>query len=211
MSQITTEQALQIPQQLKRQDAQGQAGSQDQLNDHDQRKILPEDAVTLLMQQSAHSFKKVKVESFKGELGQEKSFINETLKNKLAEYGLNPNTRLTLQKDFFGEIELVGSAIPSDLEKMAQDLNNNKLFKSAFDKLSKQEPTLKYVDNVVKISQVYGVENTLFNSLISEQNEFNKLNDIAHRYETLKSSAVTPIENDESYAGNTNFNFVLNA
>lgn len=211
MSQITTEQALQIPQQLKRQGAQSQTGSQDDASEQEQRKILRDDAVTLLMQQSANPIKKVKVESFKGELGQEKSFINETLKNKLAEYRLNPNTRLTIQKDMFGGIELSGSALASDLEKMTQDLNNNKLFKSAFDKLSQQEPTLKYVDNVVKISQVYGVQNNLFNSLISEQNEYNKLNDIAHRYETLKSTTNTGSETENQGSPSSAFNFVLNA
>lgn len=211
MSQISTEQALQIPQQLKRQDAQSQNNSNGNQTDTDQRKILMDDAVTLLMQQAANPIKKVKVESFKGELGQEKTFINETLKNKLAEYKMNPNTRLTIQKDAFGQIELEGSALSSDLEKLTRDLNNNKLFKSSFDKLSQQEPTLKYVDNVVKISQVYGVQNSLFNSLISEQNEFNKLNDIAHRYEALKSSNGTEYEGKDGLLNNSGFNFVLNA
>lgn len=211
MSQISTEQALQIPQQLKHQDAQSQSNSNGNHTDSDQRKILMDDAVTLLMQQAANPIKKVKVESFKGELGQEKTFINETLKNKLAEYKLNPNTRLNIQKDAFGQIELEGAVLPSDLEKLTRDLNNNKLFKSSFDKLSQQEPTLKYVDNVVKISQVYGVQNSLFNSLISEQNEFNKLNDIAHRYEALKSSNGTEYEGKDGHLNNSGFNFVLNA
>lgn len=211
MSQISTEQALQIPQQLKRQDTQNQSGSNGQQTDNDQRKILMDDAVTLLMQQASNPIKKVKVDSFKGELGQEKTFINETLKNKLAEYKLNPNTRLNIQKDVFGQIELEGAALPSDIERLTRDLNNNKLFKSAFDKLSQQEPTLKYVDNVVKISQVYGVQNSLFNSLISEQNEFNKLNDIAHRYEALKNTSGTALEGQEEFLPSSNFNFVLNA
>tara|TARA_R110001599_G_scaffold3534_5_gene19497 strand:+ start:5138 stop:5773 length:636 start_codon:yes stop_codon:yes gene_type:complete len=211
MSQISTEQALQIPQQLKRQDAQSQSNSNGNQTDSDQRKILMDDAVTLIMQQAANPIKKVKVESFKGELGQEKTFINETLKNKLAEYKLNPNTRLNIQKDAFGQIELEGAALPSDLESLSRDLNNNKLFKSSFDKLSQQEPTLKYVDNVVKISKVYGVQNSLFNSLISEQNEFNKLNDIAHRYEALKNSNGTEYEGKDGHLNNSGFNFVLNA
>tara|TARA_R110002072_G_scaffold24747_3_gene83700 strand:- start:42252 stop:42887 length:636 start_codon:yes stop_codon:yes gene_type:complete len=211
MSQLTTEQALQIPQQLKQQEAKQQSNSQDQAPQDKQRKILTDDAVTLLMQQNANPIKKVKVESFKGELGQEKTFINETLKNKLAEYKLNPNTRLAIQKDAFGKIELQGSLLASDLEKLNQDLNNNKLFKSSFDKLSQQEPTLKYVDNVVKISKVYGVQNTLFNSLISDQNEFNKLNDIAHRYEALKNTNPGKADLNTEAISPNNFNFVLNA
>ncbi|MFT6905618.1 MAG: hypothetical protein ACJAS1_002275 [Oleiphilaceae bacterium] len=210
MSQISAEQALQIPQQLKRQDTQNQSGSNGQQTGN-QRKILMDDAVTLLMQQAANPIKKVKLENFKGELGQEKTFINETLKNKLAEYKLNPNTRLNIQKDAFGHIELEGAALPSDLERLTLDLNNNKLFKSAFDKLSQQEPTLKYVDNVVKISKVYGVQNSLFNSLISEQNEFNKLNDIAHRYEALKSTSGTSLDDNQEHLNKSGFNFVINA
>ena len=210
MSQISNEQALQIPQQLKRQETQNQNASGQQ-TDSEQRKILMDDAVTLLMQQASNPIKKVKLENFKGELGQEKTYINETLKNKLAEYKLNPNTRLNIQKDAFGNIELQGSVLASDLERLTQDLNNNKLFKSAFDKLSQQEPTLKYVDNVVKISKVYGVQNSLFNSLISDQNEFNKLNDIAHRYESLKNTTETTAENSEGSFTKSGFNFVINA
>ena len=211
MSQISTEQALQIPQQLKRQDAQSQGSGNGNQTDTEQRKILMDDAVTLLMEQAANPIKKVKVENFKGELGQEKQYINETLKNKLAEYKLNPNTRLNIQKDAFGQIELEGAAPPSDLENLTRDLNNNKLFKSSFDKLSQQEPTLKYVDNVVKISQVYGVQNSLFNSLISEQNEFNKLNDIAHRYEALRNSNEAEFRDKIDHLNNSGFNFVINA
>tara|TARA_R110001592_G_scaffold59200_1_gene179580 strand:+ start:26515 stop:27147 length:633 start_codon:yes stop_codon:yes gene_type:complete len=210
MPQISNEQALQIPQQLKRQETQNQNSSGQQA-DSEQRKILMDDAVTLLMQQASNPIKKVKLENFKGELGQEKTFINETLKNKLAEYKLNPNTRLNIQKDGFGNIELQGSVLASDLERLTQDLNNNKLFKSAFDKLSQQEPTLKYVDNVVKISKVYGVQNSLFNSLISDQNEFNRLNDIAHRYESLKSTTETSVDNSEDSVTKSGFNFVINA
>ena len=211
MSHITTEQALQIPNQLKQQDSTQQNLTQDQPKQDGQRKILMDDAVTLIMQQNANPIKNVKVENFKGELGQEKTFINETLKNKLAEYKLNPNTRLSIEKDGFGNIELKGSLLASDIEKLNQDLNNNKLFKSAFDKLSQQEPTLNYVDNVVKISKVYGVQNALFNSLISDQNEFNKLNDIAHRYEALKNTKPNEIDFNTETSNSRGFNFVLNA
>ena len=85
------------------------------------------------------------------------------------------------------------------------------MFKSAFDKLSQQEPTLKYVDNVVKISKVYGVQNSLFNSLISDKSEFNKLNDIAHRYETLKNSNKVASDHADDGMSKSGFNFVLNA
>jgi hypothetical protein len=211
MSQISTEQALQIPQQLKRQNGSSESGtSNPSATPETQRKILPDDAVTLLMHQNNSLTKKIQIDTYKGELGQEKSYIRETLKNKLAEYKLNPKTQLSIEKDPFGKIRVNGSLALADLEKLGTDLNNNKLFKSAFDKLSKNEPTLNYVDNIVKISKVYGVENSLFNSLISEQSEFNRLNDIAHRYEALKQNNVSPAS-ENAYSEKLNFNFVLNA
>jgi len=212
MSQISTEQALQVPQQLTRHGGFNENGSHKQAgSDDSQRKILTDDAVTLLLRQEFNPAKKIQVDAFKGELGQEKTFIKETLKTKLAEYNLNPRSQLSIQKDAFGSIEINGSLADTDLEKLTTDLNNNKLFKSAFDKLSKQEPTLNYVDNIVKISKVYGVENALFNSLISEQNEFNRLNDIAHRYEALKQNNSASSAGLEEKETGLAFNFVLNA
>ena len=212
MSHISTEQALQVPQQLKRQDGFNEGGTNKHTASEDpQRKVLTDDAVTLLLKQNLNPAKKIQVDSFKGELGQEKTFIKETLKNKLAEYNLNPRSQLSIQKDPFGGIQVNGSLADQDLNKLTTDLNNNKLFKSAFDKLSKQEPTLNYVDNIVKISKVYGVENTLFNSLISEQNEFNRLNDIAHRYEALKQNNSPSSTMFDQQDGHQAFNFVLNA
>ncbi len=212
MSHITTEQALQLSPQLNQRGGSTDKQTSDKgSQDENQRSILRDDAVTLLMRQNLTSVKKIQVESFKGEVGQEKTFIKETLKSKLAEYNLNPHTQLSVSKDMFGRIEIKG-AIPEGLhEKISLDLNNNKMFKAAFDKLSKEEPTLNYVDNVVKLSKVYGVENSLFNSLISEQKEFNRLNDIAHRYEALKQTNPAASDNSGLSESHPHFNFVLNA
>lgn len=212
MSHISTEQALQVPQQLKRHGSFSEGGSnKNSGSDDPQRKILSDDAVTLLMRQNNSSARKIQVDNFKGELGQERTYIRETLKNKLAEYNLNPKAQLSIQKNAFGRIEVNGTIAVSELDKLSTDLNNNKLFKSAFDKLSKQEPTLNYVDNIVKLNKVYGVENTLFNSLISEQSEFNRLNDIAHRYEALKQSNTGGNTFEDALEPKKAFNFQINA
>lgn len=212
MSHISTEQALQVPQQLKRNGGFSEGGSNKNSGADDaQRKILSDDAVTLLMRQNTSSARKIQVDAFKGELGQEKTYIRETLKNKLAEYNLNPKAQLSVQKNAFGRIEVNGTLPVTELEKLSTDLNNNKLFKSAFDKLSKQEPTLNYVDNIVKLSKVYGVENALFNSLISEQSEFNRLNDIAHRYEAMKQTNGSDTSFEDALEPRKAFNFQINA
>ncbi|WP_197469937.1 hypothetical protein, partial [Oleiphilus sp. HI0117] len=95
--------------------------------------------------------------------------------------------------------------------KISTDLNNNKHFKEAFQRLSKQQPTLDYVDNVVKISGAYGVGNNLFNELISEQNEHNKLNDIAHRYEALKTNKITNNSEQAALSKDNSFRLTINA
>jgi hypothetical protein len=214
MAQISAEQALQVPQQLKKQGSDSGANTTGDSNSA--RKLLPDDAVTLLYSSNTLTNKTVKVDSFKGELGQDQAFIKETLKNKLSEYNLNPNTKIGIKKDMFGHLEILGSIRPSDINKLTEDLNNHSTFNESFQRLSQQQPTLNYVDNVVKISSAYGVSNTLFNSLISEKEEHNRLNDIAHRYEALKTNSAEQV-NDittegsiEELKNNQTFQFVLN-
>jgi len=202
MTQISTEQALQVPQQLH-----GRSTSGDSSLDQNNRKLLLDDAVTLLNLKTNSSIKKIRIDEYKSELGQDKAFVKETLGSKLAEYNLNPNTKLSVAKDPFGQIELKGTLLQSDLEKITHDLNKNPTFKDAFNRLSQQEPTLNYVDNVVKLSSAYGVVNNLFSSLISEETEYNKLNDIAHRYEAMKTNEAYSEESNPA----SKFKFEINA
>lgn len=185
MAHISTEQALQIPQNLRQQHSN--TGSQPAAGSKD-KKHLSDDDVTILSLQTKPNIKKVKVESYKNELGRDNAIVQETLKNKLAEYKLSTNTQLKVEKDMFGNVSLKGALLQSDLERISEDLNNSETFKDSFSRLSQQQPTLNYVDNVVKLSSAYGVGNNLFNSLISEDNEYNKLNDIAHRYDALRNT-----------------------
>jgi len=202
MTQISTEQALHVPQQLH-----GRSTSGDSSLDQNNRKLLLDDAVTLLNLKTNSSIKKIRIDEYKSELGQDKAFVKETLGSKLAEYNLNPNTKLSVAKDPFGQIELKGTLLQSDLEKITHDLNKNPTFKDAFNRLSQQEPTLNYVDNVVKLSSAYGVVNNLFSSLISEETEYNKLNDIAHRYEAMKTNEAYSEESNPA----SKFKFEINA
>jgi hypothetical protein len=210
MAQISTEQALQIPQQLRQKGSQSGSGSRPDASAD--KKLLSDDDVTLLRLQANPNIKKLKVENYKSELGQDSAFVKETLKVKLGEYNLNPNTQLKVGKNILGNIEIKGALLQSDLERISADLNNNTAFKESFNRLSQQQPTLNYVDNVVKISSAYGVGNNLFNTLLSDDNEFNKLNDIAHRYETLKNN-TEKATTDHGFSNDIHesFQYTLNA
>lgn len=210
MSHITTEQALQIPQQLKRQGSHGGSDSSSQAahspEESKRKGLLLDDAVTLHRFQPQQNIKRVEVSDFKGQLGMDTAFVKETLKVKLSEYNMNPNTHVVVKKDMFGNIELKGNILQSDIEQISSDLNNSQTFKDAFNRLSQQQPTLNYVDNVVKLANAYGVGNSLFNSIVSDESEFNQLNDISHRYEALKASASV----DDEVEMNTGYEFALN-
>ncbi len=213
MTQMTTEQALQIPQQLRKQAPSGQdlgshsGSASGQSAEHDKR-FLSDDAVTLMRQQSSETLKNVKVENYKTEVGQDLAYVKETLRNKLAEYRQNPATRLSLEKDVFGNIQLKGPVLQTELEKIARDLNNSQAFKEAFNRINQQQPTLNYVDNVVKLAKAYGVSNPVFNSLLSERAEYNGLQDIAHRYQALKSNNA--IDDASDSLSESEFKLVLN-
>lgn len=210
MANITAEQALQIPQQLKRQGSQAQGGAHPVNpgnSDGKGSKFLSDDAVTLQNSQPSGEPRSIEVDQYKRTLGADMLFVKETIRNKLSEYGLNPNAKLAVSKDLFGQIAVTGPASAADLERISTDLNKSKAFQEAFGRLSQQQPTLSYMDNVVKISKAYGVGNSLFNSLISETQEFNKLSDIAHRYNSMRTATATDFSDDTANA----FKFNVNA
>lgn len=202
MAQISTEQALQIPQQLKRQSSHSgsdrQAVAAPATPVEKRNKPISDDSVTIRLEHNEPTINKVSVNAFKQSLGQDNAYIKETLKNKLAEFNLNPNTPLSLGRDVFGNLEIKGPLLQGDIEQIRQDLEKSPEFMNAFHRLSQHQPTLDYVDNVVKLSKAYGVSNTLFNSIVSEDQQFNGLNDIAHRYQAMKTNndihAEEPLE-----------------
>jgi len=49
------------------------------------------------------------------------------------------------------------------------------------------------MDNALKLNQAYGVNNSLLDSLLSENQQFNGLQDVIHRYDSLRRTA-TPAE-----------------
>ena len=177
--------------------------------------ILPADAVELRLAAGFNpTTKKVHVNEYKDAVGKDSAFIKDTLRNKLAEVGMNPEMKLEISKDLFGNFQAKGNGMPHAMEQVNTDLNNNKAFRDAFNRLSTDQPTLNYVDNVVKVANAYGVANNVFSSLVSETSDNNGLSDIAHRYDALKANVVNsqdiePFMSDEFNA--EEYRFTLNA
>ncbi|XKH01264.1 hypothetical protein LG325_00370 [Marinobacter nauticus] len=144
---------------------------------------------------------------YKQTVAQDLSFVRETLRHKLAEYNLHPATTVNVSKGENGKTQVDGSMPDEIKNKLAHDLNNNKGFQEAFSRLSVTEPTLDFMDNALKLNQAYGVSNSLLDSMVSENQQFNGLQDLVTRYDNLKRSASEqPIQvaNSQRYAFNLN-------
>lgn len=144
------------------------------------------DSVTLSAERARVLKPQLKIQHYKSDVGQDHAVVKETLRHKLAEYELNPATRMGVEKDFSGRITLNARMPDAIRTRIEQDLNNNQQFKSAFYRLSVNEPALEFVDNVMKLNHAYGVKNPLLDSITSENEQFNGLQDLVHRYDTLR-------------------------
>lgn len=151
---------------------------------------------------------RLQMAEYKQTVGQDLAYMRETLRHKLAEYKLNPATSVEVSKNNEGKIS-VGGGIPEESRsRIEQDLNNSKPFGEAFSRLSASEPTLHFVDNALKLNKAYGVNNSLLDTLVSDNQQFNGLQDLAHRYDSLRRS----INSDQAtnYADRRNFALSLN-
>ncbi|SHK83180.1 hypothetical protein SAMN05216369_3316 [Marinobacter antarcticus] len=151
---------------------------------------------------------KLPLADYKQTVGQDLAFIRETLRHKLAEYNLSPATAISVNKNDSGKLEAGGKLAEETRTRIENDLNVNKNFTDAFSRLSVNEPTLHFMDNALKLNQAYGVNNSLLDTLVSENQQFNGLQDLVNRYDTLRRSAPTDqIEaatNRGAYAFNLN-------
>lgn len=173
-------------------------------------KILQDDPVTLQGQlEETPGAIKIPLRDFQSSVGQDRAMIQATLRNKLAEYGLRPNTKIEILRDEQGQLRVQANAPQATLSQISQDLNNNGEFRAAFTRLSQNQPTLDYVANVKKLSSAYGSANKLFNSLVSSHSDNNSLTDIATRYAKLKQTIAT--ESAAQNLGGVSYRFVLNS
>ena len=145
---------------------------------------------------------------YKQTVGQDLAFVRETLRHKLAEYNLQPATALNVSKYENGSVAVEGKIADKTRALIEKDLNVNKNFKDAFNRLSVNEPTLDFMDNALKLNQAYGVNNPLLDTLISENQQFNGLQELVHRYDTMRRSVgagqMEAAGNTRAYAFNLN-------
>lgn len=134
--------------------------------------------------------RKLAMADYKQTVGQDLAFVRETLRHKLAEYQLSPATAMEVSRDDNGGIRLGGNLPPDSSALIARDLNNSKPFREAFSRLSASEPTLHFMDNALKLNQAYGVSNSLLDTITSENQQFNGLQDLVHRYDSVRRSVA---------------------
>lgn len=151
---------------------------------------------------------KLPIADYKQTVGQDLAFIKETMRHKLAEYSLNPATAISVNKNDSGKIEVGGAVAEETRTRIENDLNVNKNFADAFNRLSVNEPTLHFMDNALRLNQAYGVNNPLLDTLVSENQQFNGLQDLVHRYDTLRRSV--PADQIETAANRGAYAFSLN-
>ena len=140
---------------------------------------------------SARKVNKLELADYKQSVGQDLAFIRDTLRHKLAEYNVHPATSININKDEQGSISVNSKAPNPAFERIAADLNVNSAFSEAFQRLSVNEPTLHFMDNALKLGKAYGVNNSLLSTLISENQQFNGLQDLVHRYDSMRRNADT--------------------
>src|SRR5690554_3269684 len=126
--------------------------------------------------------------------------------HKLTVHNVYPSLAISVNKYDSGRIEVDGLLTEEIRSRIEKDLNVNKNFADAFSRLSVNEPTLHFMDNALKLSQAYGVNNSLLDTLISENQQFNGLQDLVHRYDTLRRSAPTDQFNVAANRGAYAFN-----
>lgn len=146
---------------------------------------------------------------YKSSVGQDTSFVKETLRHKIAEYGVHPGTRMSVTKADNGSLQLQAAIPTQKREQIEQDLNNNQSFREAFGRLSANEPTLAFVDTAMKLNKAYGVSNSLLDSLVSENQQFNGLGDLVHRYDSIRRTIGA--EQVEAAGTQKSYAFSLNA
>jgi len=153
--------------------------------------------------------RKLAMTDYRQTVGQDLAFVKETLRHKLAEYNVHPATAVEVNKSSNGTIGIAGSIPDEARARIENDLNINTEFKNAFNRLSVNEPTLHFVDTALKLNQAYGVNNPVLETLISENQQFNGLQDLVHRYDSLRRTVSSELQ--PSTGSSQDYAFSLNA
>ncbi|AZZ91123.1 hypothetical protein EUZ85_10445 [Hahella sp. KA22] len=162
---------------------------------------LPEPGTVTLsgQQQEQSSRPRVMIKEFQQGVGQDTAFVQQTLRQKLAEYGVaSVRGQVRLGRSETGALEISG-AIPTEAkQKIEADINRNPDIKQTFVRLSNQKPALDYVQNVMRLQNAYGGDNSLFSSLLSSNPQNNSLQDIVQRFHKMGSAAAEMTANSGS-------------
>ena len=156
---------------------------------------MAEDPVTLAERQNkSDKVKDLPIQDYRHSVANDSRFVKETLGTKLSELDVSLDTKVSIKKSPAGGIEVDAKVPEEKRQRIESDLNQNRHFKAAFDRLSVNQPTLDYLDNVTKLSQAYGTSNSLVESLVSEREDNNNLQDIAHRYQQMQKQMAAESE-----------------
>ena len=128
---------------------------------------------------------------FKDYVARDSNFVKETVGTKLSELGVDLGTRISIRKNSLGDLEVDAKVPAESRDQIENDLNQNRAFKAAFNRLSVNQPTVEYLDNVSRISQAYGESNSMLESIVSENPDNNSLQDLAHRYQELRKQVAS--------------------
>ena len=149
---------------------------------------------------------RLSVSEYRQQVGQDLALVRETLRHKLAEYSMQPTTQIAASRSASGDVEVQGRMPEQPRQRIEQDLNNSREFRDALQRLSVNEPTLAFVDTALKLNQAYDTSNTVLDTLVSDNQQFNGLQDLVHRHDSIR----------RTYASDTgsparNYAFQLNA
>ncbi len=147
------------------------------------------------------------VSEYRQQVGQDIAFVKETLRHKLAEYGMKPATQIGVSRSASGEVKIQGRMPEQPRGQIEKDLNNSRDFRDALQRLSVNEPTLAFVDTALKLNQAYGSENIVLDTLVSDDQQFNGLQDLVHRYDNIRRTFTA----DQGSAARAEYGFSLNA
>lgn len=131
------------------------------------------------------------MQEFKNTVARDSGFVKETIGTKLQELEVDLGTRMTVRRNNLGDIEMDAQIPQETRDRIENDLNQNRAFKAAFNRLSTNQPTVEYLENVERISRAYGEGNSMLDSLVSQNPDNNRLQDIAHRYQELRKQVTT--------------------
>lgn len=170
-----------------------------------------DDRFTLTGGQPKSKTGRLSVSEYRQQVGQDVAYVRETLRHKLAEYGMQPTTQIAAFRSSSGEVKVQGRMPEQPRQRIEQDLNKSTEFRETLKRLSVNEPTLAFVDTALKLNQAYGTSNTVLDTLVSDNAQFNDLQDLVHRHDSIRRNLTGNGATGEGARAAGEYAFRLNA